>query len=78
MQTSRGLGATCKPSKTFSGGPARPRSARPQAEGDNTVVGQCKKLMADVVPGDAATPTVEATLQRLDADLNSFDKSAAI
>jgi hypothetical protein len=40
-----------------------------QAEGDNTVVGQCKKLMAEVAPGNPAA-TVEATLQRLGADLN--------
>jgi hypothetical protein len=40
-----------------------------QGEGDATVVGQCKKLMAEVHPGDPAA-TVESTLHHLGADLN--------
>ena len=40
-----------------------------QGEGDATVVGQCKKLMAEVAPGDAVA-TVESTLHHLGADLN--------
>ena len=34
--------------KEFSVGPTRPRSASRRQEGDATVVGQCKKLMAEV------------------------------
>jgi hypothetical protein len=40
-----------------------------QGEGDATVVGQCKKLMGEVHPGDPAG-TVETTLHHLGADLN--------
>src|SRR5580698_10550855 len=40
-----------------------------QGEGDATVVGQCKKLMGEVAPGDAAA-TVESTLHHVGADLN--------
>jgi hypothetical protein len=56
--------------KDFLGWPNTPEVGKLQAEGDATVVGQCKKLMAEVAPGDTA-PTVEATLRRLGADLDA-------
>ncbi len=70
MQNLRVASADLQTLKDLLGWSSTPEVGRPQAEGDNTVVGQCKKLMADVAPGDAATPTVEATLHRLGADLN--------
>lgn len=59
--------------KDLLGWPNTPEVGKAQAEGDNTVVGQCKKLMADVAPGDSA-PTIEATLRRLSADINAKEQ----
>jgi Tfp pilus assembly protein PilX len=56
--------------KDILGWPNTAEVGKPQQEGDATVIGQCKKLLAEVLPGDTP-PTVEATLHRLDADLNS-------
>jgi hypothetical protein len=44
---------------------------KPAAEGDSSVVGQTRKLMADVGLGDA-TPTVEATLRGSSSTINDL------
>lgn len=49
---------------------------KPQGEGDNTVVGQCRKLMAEVSPGETA-PTVEATLRGAAASLGQLREEIA-
>jgi uncharacterized protein (DUF3084 family) len=56
--------------KELLGWASTPEVGKLQAEGDATVVGQCKKVMAEVAPGDTA-PTVEATLHRLGSDLDT-------
>src|ERR1700685_2805662 len=56
--------------KEVLGWPNTPEVGKLQSEGDATVVGQCKQLIAKVAPGDSAL-TVEATLHRLDSDLDA-------
>src|ERR1700722_12199401 len=47
------------------------------AEGENSVIGQLRTLMARVAPGDLTQPTVAATLQRVGQELDTLQKDRA-
>jgi hypothetical protein len=63
--------------KTFVGFPSSNEIGKPDSEGDGSVIGELKKVMVQVAPGDLAQPTVATTLQRLGQELDSLRKERA-
>jgi hypothetical protein len=60
--------------KTFIGYPNTEDIGKPDADGDNSVIGQLKALMVKVAPGELTQPTVAATLQRVGQELDTLQK----
>jgi hypothetical protein len=63
--------------KQFLGYPNTEEVGKPEAEGENSVIGQLKSLMAKVAPGELTQPTVAATFQRIGQELDTLQKDRA-
>src|SRR5580704_12358485 len=60
--------------RQFLGYPNTDEIGKQDAEGENSVIGQLRTLMARVAPGDLTQPTVAATLQRVGQELDTLQK----
>jgi hypothetical protein len=60
--------------RQFIGYPNTDEIGKPDAEGENSVIGQLRTLMKGVAPGDLTQPTVAATLQRVGQELDTLQK----
>src|SRR5208282_2951253 len=60
--------------RTFLGYPNTEEIGKPEAEGENSVIGQLRALMAKVAPGELTQPTVAATLQRIGQEFDTMQK----
>src|SRR5580704_4259381 len=58
--------------RTFLGYPNTDEIGKPDAEGENSVIGQLRGLMVKVAPGELTQPTVAATFQRLGQELDTL------
>jgi hypothetical protein len=63
--------------RQFLGYPNTEEIGKPEAEGENSVIGQLRTLMARVAPGELTQPTVAATLQRVGQELDTLQKDRA-
>jgi len=60
--------------KQFLGYPNTESIGKPDAEGENSVIGQLRGLMVRVAPGELTQPTVAATFQRIGQELDTLQK----
>jgi hypothetical protein len=60
--------------RQFLGYPNTDDIGKPDAEGENSVIGQLRTLMTRVAPGELTQPTVAATLQRVGQELDTLQK----
>jgi hypothetical protein len=63
--------------RQFLGYPNTDEIGKPDADGENSVIGQLRTLMIRVAPGELTQPTVAATLQRVGQELDSLQKDRA-
>jgi hypothetical protein len=63
--------------RTFLGYPNTDEIGKSDAEGDNSVIGQLRGLMAKVAPGELTQPSVSGTLQRVGQELDTLQKDRA-
>jgi hypothetical protein len=63
--------------KQFLGYPNTEEIGKPEAEGENSVIGQLRALMAKVAPGELTQPTVAATFQRIGQELDTLQQKRA-
>ncbi len=63
--------------RQFIGYPNTDEIGKSDADGDNSVIGQLRGLMAKVAPGELTQPTVAATLQRIGQELDTLQKDRA-
>ena len=61
--------------RQFIGYPNTDEIGKPDAEGENSVIGQLRTLMVRVAPGELTQPTVAATLQRVGQELDTLQKA---
>ncbi|HET6327325.1 MAG TPA: hypothetical protein VFG04_21770 [Planctomycetaceae bacterium] len=61
--------------RQFLGYPNTEEIGKPDAEGENSVIGQVRTLMTRVAPGDLTQPTVAATLQKVGQELDTLQKA---
>jgi len=63
--------------RQFLGYPNTDQIGKPDAEGDNSVIGQLRGLMTKVAPGELTQPTLSGTLQRVGQELDTLQKDQA-
>ncbi|HEV3303102.1 MAG TPA: hypothetical protein VG055_25845 [Planctomycetaceae bacterium] len=63
--------------KQFLGYPNTESIGKPDAEGENSVIGQLRGLMVKVAPGELTQPTVAATFQRIGQELDTLQTNRA-
>jgi hypothetical protein len=63
--------------RTFLGYPNTEEIGKPEAEGENSVIGQLRALMVKVAPGELTQATVAATLNRIGQELDTMQKDRA-
>ncbi|HEV8069636.1 MAG TPA: hypothetical protein VGP76_17990 [Planctomycetaceae bacterium] len=60
--------------RQFLGYPNTESIGKPEAEGENSVIGQLRALMAKTAPGELTQPTVAATFHRIGQELDTLQQ----
>jgi hypothetical protein len=76
-KTLQAANANLQSLRQFLGYPNTDEVGKLDAEGENSVIGQLRTLMARVAPGELTQPTVAATLQRVGQELDTLQKDRA-